>query len=397
MTFARLTKLLAILLVALAVWQMRAPARAVRVVVMALPGAESDVLGPVGGDLRSGEIRSGSISTGSAWWRRLFGRDEAADTGLAWDGEDRGVRLLAVPARLLPAAEQDEVVERGFLGSSSGSVVEAADVTGGRLPAPYDRVIDAVAAAAGNLPRDQWSDWMVIASGEAGGAAAAEFQFVHYDDGAYFFTPAYRSGDDRVVGAPFLRGLERPLRPLVSTHVIDLARRRFAPARGVFREDSDSSALVVFQNAVEAVTDVFAPDSVPALVMERAGDAIASDLAMLREAVGRDGLVLVVGGPPTTRQPVGKPWYRIVEGGGSVKAAQAPPVIPIEFEQARALVRYVTGLALDASEKALLPAELVARFPIVATAAASRGRPDELAPAESWSREAIESVPGAID
>lgn len=398
MTFARLAKLLAVLLVGLALWRMREPAPPAHVVVLALPGAAADVVAPTGGELRTGEIRSTSVSTGGAWWRRLFGRGDEPGSGPLWGGEDPAVRPLAVPAGLLPDPDQAEAVERQFVGSSSGAVVESVDITSGRLPAPYDRAIDAVAAAAANLSREQWSEWITTTPGPADEASAgAEFQFAHYTDTSYFFTPAYRIGDPRIVGTPFLRRLDRPLRPLVATHVIELARRRLAPARQLFRDSGDGKAVIAFHGAVEAVTNVFAPDSVPALVLERAGNAIAADLAVLREAVGEHGLVLVIGGPPSTRQPVGSPWYRLVEGGKSGRGAQTPPVTPIEFEQARALVRYATGVALDATEKALVPADLAARFPIVPTVRGSgRGSGDQ-EPVEPWSPEAIESVPGAVD
>ena len=406
MTFARLAKLLAVLLVAAALWRARPPAPPARVAVLALPGAAMDVLAARGGPQRVGEIRVPASTTGSAFWRRLLavgddgGRD-AAELVSLWSGEPAAVRALAVPARLFADPERAAVVESAFLGSSSGVIVEAADITAGRLPAPYDRSVDAVATAVATLGREEWSEWIPV-HGPTGAepsvaAPAAEFQFARFTDTAYFFSPAYIvAGSVETVGTPFLRGLDRELRPLVATHVIALAARRLGSSRDLFRASADARPVVVFDSVAEDATAVFAPDSTPAAVLDRVRDAIVAELATLRGAVGPDGLVVVVGGPSTARQAGTAPWYAVVEGRDGKHEGDAGARFPLDFEGARALVRYVAGISLDTREKSLLPADFVSRFPIRATVARATNPARPGPPQQKWLPSTLESVRGAL-
>ncbi len=400
MTFARLAKLLAVLLVAIALWRARPPAPPAHVVVLALPGATMDLLAPGGGS--GGSIRLPKPTSGAAFWRRLLAFDddesgEPADMTPLWSDQRGAIRALSVPAHLFGPLDAAAVVEQAFVGSSGGAIVEAVDITSGRLPYPHDRAAAAVAITAAALRREEWSDWIDVEPppGSATPTAVAQFQFVRFSDSAYFFSPAYAASTSATVASPFLRGVDRELRPIVAAHLIALSRRRLEPSRTLFAQGSDRGAVVVFDGVAEDTTAVFTPDSTPAAVREEVRDAIAAEVAALRAAVGSDGLVVVVGGPSTVREPSSEGWYRLLTGadaGGPGPDAGSP----LDFEAARALVLYATAVSLGAAEKSLVPAALTSRFPIRATVARLPAAARPGAPHSAWSTATLDSVPGAV-
>ncbi|MFN2426918.1 MAG: hypothetical protein ABR587_10790, partial [Candidatus Binatia bacterium] len=70
MTFARLAKLLAVMLVVAALWHARVPAAPARVAILALPGAAMELLPTTG--VRPGVITTTSKTNGTAFWRGLL-------------------------------------------------------------------------------------------------------------------------------------------------------------------------------------------------------------------------------------------------------------------------------------------------------------------------------------
>lgn len=403
MTFSRLAKLLAIGLVAFALWRARPPAEPPRVVVLALPAAAADFLSVGNSEDWGGMIDVSVPTPGAAFWRELLAIDEDAghDLDALWSGQNAAARGLAVPSRLFAAPEQAAVTGSAFLGSSAGVVVEAADITAGRLPPPYDRAVDAISAAAANLRREEWSDWITVDSGPPASPAAppgpqAQFQLARFSDTSYFFSPAYVLGTTVVASTPFLRGLDRELRPLVASHAIALAQRRMEASADLFREGGDERPVVVFDTVAEDAATVFSPDTTPSAVVEAVRDAIASDVVALRGAVGPQGVLMIVGGPPTTRQSGVPAWYRIVAGGSDVRAGGSLSGPGLSLAAARAVVRHLVGVALDAEQKTLIPAAIANRFPIrpttIASTAPARSRP----PDQDWTAATLESVPGAL-
>jgi len=105
---------------------------------------------------------------------------------------------------------------------------------------------------------------------------------------------------------------------------------------------------------------------------------------------------VVVGGPSTTRQAGTAPWYAVVEGRDGKHEGDAGARFPLDFEGARALVRYVAGISLDAREKSLLPADFVSRFPIRATVARATNPARPGPPQQKWLPSTLESVRGAL-
>jgi hypothetical protein len=399
-TFARFARLLAVVLVAFALWRMRPPAEPPHVVVLALPGATEDL---AFGSAREGqgEIRVPPATSGASFWRHLVavadgdGADASAKPPL-WSGERAPVRVVGAPARLFVDRVRQDIEGAFFLGSSSGAIVEAADITAGRLPFPYDRTVDAVASAVATLGRDQWSEWIPVPAtpGAApdAGPPAAEFQLARNNDTTYYFSPAYVGGRGDIVGDGFLRGLDRELRPTLATHVIELARRRSAARRDLFTATSDKRPVIFFEDVAEDATRVFAPDSTPSAVVEQVRSALAETLAAVRKSVGKDGIVLVVGGPASTRQSGVPAWYRVVRGSGG--EGESGPAL--ELASAASLVRYFAGIALDSGQKSRVPVEIVTRYPVRATA--SHAAADEALepPSQQWTASALESVPGAL-
>ena len=437
MNFARLAKLLAVLLVGIALWRARPPAAPAHVIVLALPGASMDLA--VTGAARDAAVSFGGpilvppATSGAAFWRRIVAADAPADVVELvpmWSGTKAPVRAIAAPARLFGAQKSAVSAESAFLGSSAGAIVEAADITSGRLPAPYDRAADAISSAAATLRREEWSEWIRVeplppapqvipavpvaaareplaaaagnrfaapahaASAAKETAPAAQFQFARATDTSYFFSPAYIIGADGTIGTPFLRGIDRDLRPLIAAHVIALSRRRLDASRTLLAPQGDLRPVFVFDSIGEDATSVFRPDSTPGATLDQVRDAIVAELAVLRRAVGADGLLVVIGGPPTSRETGTPAWFRIIAASGG--SGGDPETTTLEFDAARALIRYVAGLSLDRSEKALVPAALTGRFPIRATAPkpAADSEPDP--PEQHWSVEALESVPGAV-
>ncbi len=417
MTFARLAKILAVLLVAFALWRARSPEAPVHIVILALPGASSDLFtgGAQATTLAKGPIAVPPATTGTAFWRRLFAAtdDPGRDPGElepVWAPGRASIRVLSVPSSLI---DEDKASsgDVAFAGSSAGAVVESEDITSGRLPSPYDRAADAVAAAAAALGRDQWSDWITVEplpaaspkapDGSGSSAAqpvrppAAQFQFARFGDSAYYFSPAYVFGTSPIARRPFLRGKEREMRPLVAAHAIAVTRRRLDPSRELFVNRSDARPVIVFDTVSEDTTAVFSPDSTPAGVLEQVRDAIAGEVALLRQADGPGEIVVAIGGPTTTRPAETAAWYHIVRFSGGANADDLSAV-PLDFEAARATLRYALGFALDERTRNTVPVALVRSAAI--RAGAPRTAPPESSHHQlsSWSAETLESVPGAF-
>lgn len=400
MTFSRLAKLLALVLVAVAVWRARPPVAPARVAVLALPGTPSEALAQAPA-VAAGEIRIPDGTTGAAFWSRLFtieddsGREPGTLLPL-WKGATEAIRALAPPARVFGNGEAAPA--SAFAGSSGGAMVEYGDLTSGRLPPPYDRAIDAVTAAAATLGRDQWSDWIVVTpTPPVPGAPVpppAEFQFARVGDNSYYFSPAWVVGAADGSAEPFLRGAERELRPLLATHVLEVWRRRDERVEGLFRDPGEARPAIVFDGIGQDVAAVFSPDTVPAAVAARRDETAQSVLRSLRGAVGADGVVLVVGGPAAARSFSGA-WYRIVPGGEADGRGDGVAAAALEFPAARALLRHFAGVALDAAEKPLLPVTVASRYPVRARVAKSAA-PDAGAAPVPWSAANLESLPGAV-
>jgi hypothetical protein len=401
MTFARFARLLAVVLVAFALWRMRPPAEPPRVAVLALPGASQDLVFADASRDGEGAIRLPAGTSGASFWRHLVAVDDgdgadASPKPPLWTSERAPVRVDGAPARLFVDRVQQDVDGTYFLGSSAGAVVEAADITSGRLPFPYDRAVDAVAAAVGSLGLDQWSEWIPVppAPGVAPNAAApaAEFQLARHTDTTYYLSPAYVAGRSDIVGDAFLRGLDRELRPVIAMHVVGLAQRRTSARRGLFQPGGEQKPVFVFEDVAEDATRVFAPDSTPAAVVEQVRGVLAETLAAVRESVGKDGILFVVGGPPSTRQSGAAAWYRLVRGAGG--SGEAGP--GLDLAAASSLVRYLSGIALDADEKARVPSDLVGRYPVKPTVSQAVAAEADEPPSQQWTASALESVPGAV-
>jgi hypothetical protein len=401
MTFARFARVLAIVLVAFALWRMRPPAEPPRVAILALPGTAQDLV--FADAVRDGEgaIRLPAGTSGASFWRHLVAAGDGEGTDASpkpplWTNDPAPVRVEGAPARLFVDRVQQDVDGAYFLGSSAGVVVEAADITAGRLPFPYDRAVDAVAAAVGSLGLDQWSEWIPVppAPGVSPDAAApaAEFQLARHTDSTYYLSPAYVAGRSDVVGDAFLRGLDRELRPMIAKHVVGLAERRTPARRALFRAGGDQKPVLVFEDVAEDATRVFAPDSTPAAVVEQVRGVLAGTLDAVRESVGKDGLVLVIGGPPSTRQRGSAAWYRLVHGAGG--SGETGP--GLDLAAASSLVRYFSGIALDAQDKSRLPADLVASYPVKPTVSQAAAAKADEPPDQQWTASALESVPGAV-
>jgi hypothetical protein len=100
----------------------------------------------------------------------------------------------------------------------------------------------------------------------------------------------------------------------------------------------------------------------------------------------------VIGGPSSTRQSVSTAWYRILRGGGG--DGETGP--GLDLAAASALVRYFSGVTLDAQEKSRVPVDLARRYPVRPTVShTAAAKPDE-PPAQQWTASALESVPGAV-
>jgi hypothetical protein len=397
-TFARLAKLAAVLLLAFALWQLRPPAAPANVAILALPGAARDTIASTAG--REGSVRAPAGRAGSTFWREVFSFGVAAEEPHAplflWTGDRPVARPLAVPVRLFRAPGSTMGDDGVFVGTSSGAVVDAADITTGRLPSPYDRAIDAVAASAAMLRPDEWSDWITVEPVSHDGAAItlpeAEFQFARTNDSSYLFSPAYVAHRRDRIGTPFLRGADREARPLVAQHLFALSKRRLQPVETLFAPGGDRRPLVVFDMLAEEIPAVFAPDSTPAASLDQIRDAVLGEIELLRKAVGPDGIVVTIGGPSSGRS-VGEPaWYRVDRGAGG------PPLASGVADGAtlRSLVRYVAGVAIDQKEKALLPGTLLMAVPVRPGAARPDDEGPELAADRDWSPSSLESIPGAV-
>lgn len=406
MTFARLAKLLAVFLVAAALWRVRPPEAPSRVVVLALPGASVDMVATVGQAPPAGAVRLPEGDSGAAFWRFLLSDEavdgaRAPDLGTPWSSASPGSRVVAVPARLFRAPDAGADHEAAFFGGSSGVTVDAADITSGRLPGPYDRALDAVSAAAATLGREQWSDWIEVpaAAGTvpAPGAPVAVFQFARVSDTDYFFSPAYLEPSSEAAGTPFLRGLDRGLRPVVVEHVLALSRRRLEPVRELFPAAGSGRAALVFGTVAEDAASVFAPDSAPSALLDRVQEELTGLVRKLQEQVGAGGLVVVVGGPSTSRRLAESAWYRLFAGGAGEGPVGEDLHPTLDLQGARALVRYLGGAVLTPAERALLPQALPTRFPVRPFASRTAASSPPREPRHAWSVATLESVRGALD
>jgi len=400
-TFARLAKLVAVLLVVVALWEARPPAPPARVVVLALPGASLEQVAGEGGVLQAGPIVVPPSTTGVAFWRRLFSfelaseRDPVDPTPL-WGERRSPVRALFVPARLFDPDHGTAAADRTFVGSSSGLMVEAADIAAGRIPFPYDRATDAIASTAATLSGEEWSTWITLpeTAGAAHGAVA-QFQFVRFTDTAFYFSPVYVATGTASSASPFFRGLERELRPLVALHSIELSRRRWNSLGELFDQENEQRMAVIFDGVAEDSAAVFSPDSTPVAVSNKVRDTLASGIAVIRTAVGPDVLIVMVGGPSTGRPKGEAPWYVILGKTSGSFAESAGAGAPLDFDAIRAVVLHAAGVSLDAREKMLLPALLTVRYPNRATLARLPAEADTREPAQRWSAATLESVRAA--
>lgn len=405
MTFARVAKVLAALFVGAALWWARPPEPPARIAFLALPGASSDVF-PAGGRLSSPGAIEGPASAieGAAFWRRLLaaaaddGRDPL-DLAPLWSAEAGAIGAFAVPARLFVPSERQGAVEGTFLGGSTGVGVRKADLSSGRLPVPYDRSLEILASASTQMRPGDWSDWIPLrpraAAVEGGAGLLGEFQFARVTEDEFFLTPVYRTPAPERIGSPFLRGLHRDVRPIVVEHTFHRAARLAESWPEQFRRHG-RGALIFFDTVAEDAASVFAPDSVPSAIVDRLHDAISTDLAILRRSVGDHGLVVVVGGPASSRGGGKDPWYAIVEGGEGLYAGGSVVSAPLRFEATRVLVRYLAGVELEDEERPLLPKEIALQYPIPVTMAALADAPEPSPPEESWSASSIELLRGAL-
>jgi hypothetical protein len=399
-TFARLSKILAVVLVAVALWLARPPAPPAHVIVLALPGlGQADL--QAGGHASSATAAvTGKQPSGATFWRRLFtlDADDADSSSLSalWSAPSPPVRTLAVPARLFDSFAGKTGDADRFVGTSGGAIVDAADITTGRLPPPYDRAADAVSSAAAGLRREQWSEWIPVEPPADADAKShppkAEFQFARFNDTSYFFSPAYVTGRDDLVGTPLLRGLDRELRPIAAAHALALAKRRLAGSAALFASD-EHRPVVVFDPVSEDVGEIFAPDSVPAATLEQVRSQVEAEIASLRDAAGSDGTVLVVGGPAAGRSGGGPAWISLYSS--LIGPALGSPSTT-SMEKAQVLVRYVCGVVLTPDEKSLLPQGLPAALVIRPSVARPASAAPVKAPDRTWTAENLESVPGAV-
>jgi hypothetical protein len=227
-------------------------------------------------------------------------------------------------------------------------------------------------------------------------AKKAAFQFARFSDTSYFFSPAYVDSGAAVSSAPFLRGLDRELRPLVATHVVALSARRLAATGELFLEGGEDRPVIVFDTVAEDTATVFAPDTTPSAVVQAARDAIAAQITALRRAVGANGVLLILGGPPTTRQAGVPAWFRVVSGGADLRSAGAEVPSGLTFEAVRATIRYLVGLQIEPAEKALVPAAIATRFPVRPSVRVAAAPQDHDPPGQEWSAGTLESIPGAL-
>jgi hypothetical protein len=399
-TTSRLAKALALVLIAFAVWRSRPPDSPTRVLVLVLPGATASAIESegalVGGVIGIDE----SIRTGASFWRRLLSLGEAPDGDpeamlSLWEGVGGAIRVVDPPSRIFPKDER--TLASAFVGDSGGALVDAGELTAGRLPPPYDRAIEAVTATAATLGRDQWSEWISTtpASGSGGEPAPlVEFQFARVGDGHYYFSPAYVVGANEFSGEPFLLGAEAELRPLLAVHALEVSRRRREELVRRLRSGEDARPAVVFEELGQRIAGVFAPETVPASMVAVRDAALAATLRDLRGVVGQGGLVLVVGGPTASRAS-SPAWYRICSGGDS-GAAESVEDLPLDLRSARALLLHLVAVAPDPAEQVRVPEALASRFPVPARFAVSAPPGRELPVLTAWSAAKLESLPGAV-
>lgn len=408
MSFARLAKFVALLLVALALWQVRSPVHSINVAILAVPSASEDMVRTAADWSAGGAVSSeDSMVSGATFWRLLFAADriagrDAGDLMPLWQGRRAVARSAAVPRRLFDTSDDQKAGQAGvaFVGSSAGAVVEAEDFAAGRVPPPYDRAVDAIKAASQDLERGAWSDWIPVSASpglaESRGAAAGEFQFVRFDEASYFFSPVYFLGENSSRATAFLRGAARELRPTIAAHPLALAQRRLGASRAFFESPgTEARPIVVFDAVAEETAAVFAPDTMPAAVAVGVRDSVVAQINALRAAVGADGVVVVFGGPSTTRDAGYPAWYRVL-AGSDLLAGEKMGETPLDFDAARSLVLYALGVSLGSEEKALLSNEFTGRFPIRAVFARSSVPRLAEPAAQEWSAATLDSVPGAL-
>lgn len=403
MTFGRFARVVALVLVLVALWLARTPPAPDRIVVVALPGVSPEqafvAIGKgtaSGSPLLSGAFRIDPARPGAAVWRDLFGQDGGSRSPAPlWAGETgSSLRVVAAPERVFGEPDGDATAV-GFLGSSSGAVVGGDDLASGRLPAPWDRAVDAVSSEAAAMRVGQWSPWIPVASTPgtpATGDAIAEFQFVRFSDADYYLSPAYVTlPTGALLPAPFLRGMDATLKPLLAEHAVARSSRVFEQAGELFEKGSRGGACVAFDTVAEEASGVFAPDVVASGASENVAAALASRVRWAVAVAGADGRVLLLGGPGTSRSSSSSGWYALLAGdgarGGSDEKAD------LSFDGARGVLRFLLGVPLTESERAALPALFAKQLRGAPSAAQADGEPPPVQ--NPWTPAALESAGGA--
>ncbi len=399
-TFARLAKLMAVSLVAVALWRAAPPIAPARVVVLVLPGFEEKRLAASGLEELSGNW-GGSVSipgpgSGAMFWRRLLDLAAPGEAPIpVWEGTSPRVAGTSPSAGVFrpSSGEVRRSSPPDFVGGNAGLVVDAREVAMKRLPSPYDRVAERLVAESDSLRRGQWSEWISIEFPDSG--IVGEFQVTRITDESLFLSPVYAEAgrpvtDSRDFARPFLRGLAPELREMAAAHLLAVQRRRFGAAIADLRQDSSSASAVVFDLSAQEVADVFLPGETPENVAAAVTNAVSEQIGRLRELVASEGLIVVVGGPTIGRDESGKGWLRILG-----VSAESTGFAELDFTTARVVLRYLLGTALTQDERVSVPLALAARLPIRSGPPASV-HANTTTSSSAWSAEAIEAVPLAV-
>ena len=402
-TFARLAKLMAVSLVAVALWRAAPPVAPARVVVLVLPGFEEKSLASLGLEDRRGNW-GGTVSTpgpgnGALFWQRLF---NLAAPGQAptpvWEGTFPRVAVISPPETVFrsPAGEVPRSTRPDFVGGNAGMVVDAREVAMKRLVSPYDRAAQRLVVESDSLRRGQWSDWIPVAFPDTG--IVGEFQVTRCTDELLFLSPVYVVSDRAEMASsdlarPFLRGLAPELKDAAVGHLIAVQRRRFGASNARLRQDSSPTSAIIFDLSAQEVGEVFLPGETPAAAAAIVANAVSAQIVELRDLVGTEGLIVVVGGPAMGRDQSGKGWLRIL--GVSGESTGTTAFAELDFPVARVVLRYLLGIALTQEERASVPLALAARLPIRSAPPASV-HANTTTSSSAWSAEEIEAVPRAV-
>lgn len=402
-TFARLAKLMAVSLMAVALWRAAPPVAPARVVVVVLPGFEEKTLAALGLEDRRGNW-GGTVSTpgsgsGALFWQRLF---DLAAPGQApipvWEGTFPRVAVASPPEAVFRSSpgEIPGPSRPDFVGGNAGMIVDAREVAMKRLPSPYDRAAERLVAESDSLRRGQSSEWIAVEFPDAG--IVGEFQVARCTDDLLFLSPVYvvsgRSDTvSRDLARPFLRGLAPELREAAAGHLVEVQRRRFAASIARLRQDSSPTSAIVFDLSAQEVGEVFLPGEIPDGAAATVTNAVSAHIRQLRDLVGAEGLIVVVGGPTIGRDESGKGWLRIL--GVSAESTGSTASAELDFTTARIVLRYLLGIALNQDERASVPLALAARLPI-RSASPVAVHANRATSSSAWSAEEIESLPRAV-